>query len=365
MRGAVSIQDFCFAREVKLGTYRNTGGGGGPAPPPGALVSARRMLADARAEPQYGERVPYVVVTGAPGARLADRCVAPEDLLGGGPASHLRLDAEYYIAKNLIPPLERIFNLVGANVRQWYDEMPRVRRVRRVGPDQYHHGGGGGGGGGGGDTSTTTTAAAALSTTTTTRTTTITRRKKAATLESYMRAATCVVCDARLKTHPQNQHHHQHQHHQQQQQPPPRNQTEEEEKEEEVSPLCASCGADAPASLLRLQARLAAEERGLLDVLAVCRSCAGGLSPLDVTVSTAADVAAAAAAAGGPAAMAMAMAETAVPCDSRDCPVFYTRMKQGARLRAEAAVAGPAVRRLLREVEEAEAAAWARGALEW
>jgi DNA polymerase zeta len=76
MKGTISIQDFCFAKEVRLGTYSEKG-----PPPPGALISARRMLEDPRAEPQYGERVPYVVITGAPGARLIDRCVAPETLL--------------------------------------------------------------------------------------------------------------------------------------------------------------------------------------------------------------------------------------------------------------------------------------------
>ena len=76
MQGKVSIQDFCFAKEVKLGTYSDRG-----PPPPGALISARKMLHDPRSEPQYGERVPYVVITGAPGARLIDRCVAPESLL--------------------------------------------------------------------------------------------------------------------------------------------------------------------------------------------------------------------------------------------------------------------------------------------
>ena len=38
----------------------------------------------------------------------------------------MRLDAEYYISKTLIPPLERIFNLVGANVRSWYEDMPKI-----------------------------------------------------------------------------------------------------------------------------------------------------------------------------------------------------------------------------------------------
>ncbi|UKZ74136.1 hypothetical protein TrVFT333_001795 [Trichoderma virens FT-333] len=124
MRGKVSIQDFFFAKEVRLGSYSENG-----LPPAGALISARKMLKDARAEPQYGERVPYVVITGAPGARLIDRCVSPEELLRN---PHWQLDADYYISKNLIPPLERIFNLVGANVRQWYDTMPKIRRIHRT-----------------------------------------------------------------------------------------------------------------------------------------------------------------------------------------------------------------------------------------
>ncbi|OTA08409.1 hypothetical protein A9Z42_0000970 [Trichoderma parareesei] len=124
MGGRVSIQDFCFAKEVRLGSYSEHG-----LPPAGAMISARKMLQDSRAEPQYGERVPYVVVTGAPGARLIDRCVSPEELLRN---PHWQLDADYYITKNLIPPLERIFNLVGANVRQWYEAMPKIRRIQRT-----------------------------------------------------------------------------------------------------------------------------------------------------------------------------------------------------------------------------------------
>ncbi|KAH9828841.1 DNA polymerase type-B family [Teratosphaeria destructans] len=125
MQGRISVQDFCFAKEVKLGTYADKG-----PPPPGALIATKRMLRDPRTEPQYGERVPYVVIAGGPGARLWERCVEPERLIHD---EHAELDAEYYISKNLIPPLERIFNLVGANVRQWYDEMPKVQRIRSLG----------------------------------------------------------------------------------------------------------------------------------------------------------------------------------------------------------------------------------------
>lgn len=260
MRGQVSVQDFCFAREVKLGSYSDKG-----PPPPGALLATRRMLEDARAEPQYGERVPYVVISGAPGARLIDRCVAPEDLLGN---EHCSLDAEYYITKNLIPPLERIFNLVGANVRQWYDEMPKVQRIRRI-----TDGGGGDGGGRG--------------------------AKKRFTLESYLRSASCVVCGTKIKLSSAagggaggaiGSH--------------------------DDTPLCGRCKRDVPGSMLKLQTRLNAEEKRYMEVVRVCQSCAA-LSPLDE-----------------------------VPCDSKDCPVMYTRMKQAARLRNERAVVEPVVRRL-------------------
>ena len=44
----------------------------------------------------------------------------------------MQIDATYYITKVLIPPLERIFNLVGANVRVWYDEMPKPVRAETI-----------------------------------------------------------------------------------------------------------------------------------------------------------------------------------------------------------------------------------------
>lgn len=123
LRGSVSIQDFLFSKEVKLGNYKK---GYEPA---GALVSLKNMEKDKRAEPQYKERVPYVVISGPPGSRLIDRCVDPEYLL-----SHpwAQLDAEYYITKNLIPPLERIFNLMGADVKSWYLEMPKELKLPPV-----------------------------------------------------------------------------------------------------------------------------------------------------------------------------------------------------------------------------------------
>lgn len=203
MQGRVSIQDFCFAREVRLGTYSDRG-----QLPAGAMISTRRMVEDPRSEPQTGERVPYVVVTGAPGSRLIDRCVAPQTLLHD---AQLELDAEYYITKNLIPPLERIFNLVGANVRQWYDEMPKVQRIRRVDTSARF---------GGSELGVT--------------------RK---TLESYMRSSSCVVCRARLS--------------------------------DAATLVCGECLQQPHIALLDVTSRLQRAEKRVVDLEAVCRSCMG------------------------------------------------------------------------------------------
>ncbi|PGH26674.1 hypothetical protein AJ80_01620 [Polytolypa hystricis UAMH7299] len=231
MQGRVSVQDFCFAKEVRLGTYSDKG-----APPPGALISAKRVLEDPRLEPQYGERVPYVVISGAPGARLIDRCVAPEVLLQD---SQLELDAEYYISKNLIPPLERIFNLVGANVRQWYDEMPKYQRVRRIEATGHAVG----------------------------RDNSMISKK---TLESYMKSSSCVVC---------------------------------KEKLDSDLPVCNHCVQQAPVSLLDVRSRLLCAERKSANLQKICRSCMG-----------------------------VAWGEE-VLCDSKDCPVFYSRTRQTSELR--------------------------------
>ncbi|OQE23950.1 hypothetical protein PENFLA_c010G01476 [Penicillium flavigenum] len=208
MQGRISIQDFCFAREVRLGTYsdRNL--------PAGAVISTMRMLEDPRSEPQTGERVPYVVVTGAPGARLVDRCVAPQTLLHD---AQLEIDAEYYITKNIIPPLERIFNLVGANVRQWYDEMPKVQRIRRVEGSALARPNSVGG---------------------------VSRK----TLESYMRSLSCVVCRSRLS--------------------------------DAAVPVCGDCLQKPHLTLLDVVSRLQRAEKRVVDLEAICRSCMG-VSPGD------------------------------------------------------------------------------------
>ncbi len=117
MQGRVNYKDFIFAKEVRLGTYKNEA-----YLPPGARVSMRKVARDHRAEPQYKERVKYIVRRGFKNEVLKNRCLSPKEFLQD---SNAELDSDYYITKVLVPPLERIFNLMGVDVRRWYNEMPK------------------------------------------------------------------------------------------------------------------------------------------------------------------------------------------------------------------------------------------------
>ncbi|KAI9084793.1 hypothetical protein K1719_033199 [Acacia pycnantha] len=96
LSGKVSIKDFVFAKEVRLGSYSARTSS---SLPPAAIVATKAMRFDPRAEPRYAERVPYVVIHGEPGARLVDM---------------------------------RVFGLVGANLNQWLLEMPRPLKEAHV-----------------------------------------------------------------------------------------------------------------------------------------------------------------------------------------------------------------------------------------
>lgn len=112
--GKVPIYDFTFAKEIKLGHYKSE-----KTLPPGAVVAKRMKEKDNRAEPQFKERVSYLVVKGKSGQILRERCVSIQEFFNN---EEYELDSEYYITKNLIPPLDRLFNILGISVSEWsYD----------------------------------------------------------------------------------------------------------------------------------------------------------------------------------------------------------------------------------------------------
>ncbi|XP_032441986.1 DNA polymerase zeta catalytic subunit [Xiphophorus hellerii] len=119
--GRASMQDLTFAKEYRgSGSYR-----------PGACVPAleltRRMMAyDRRLEPRVGERVPYVIVYGMPGVPLIQLVRRPMEVLLD---PSLRLNSTYYITKQILPPLGRLFQLIGVDVFGWYQELPRIQKA--------------------------------------------------------------------------------------------------------------------------------------------------------------------------------------------------------------------------------------------
>ena len=107
----VSLQDLIFAKE-----YRGARGYR-----PGACVPALQLARqwtkiDRRKEPRVGERVPYVIVYGAPGLPLIQLVRSPEAVFKD-PA--LRVNSIYYITKAILPPLQRCFSLLGVDVNNW------------------------------------------------------------------------------------------------------------------------------------------------------------------------------------------------------------------------------------------------------
>jgi DNA polymerase zeta len=120
LTGRVSMMDFLFRKEVRLGTYR------GHHAPPAALVAMKELERDPRATPRYGERVPYLVINGSPKSRLIDLVYHPHAI---APESGISINATYYITKNIIPVLSRVFDLFGVSIADWFAEMPKKLRT--------------------------------------------------------------------------------------------------------------------------------------------------------------------------------------------------------------------------------------------
>lgn len=135
LQNKVNVSDFCFAKEVRHGTYKNE-----KYLPPGAVIAKRLIKNDPRREPQYRERVPYVVIRDSLKERVKDRSVTPEEYVESFTTlSPMELDYEYYITRVLIPPLERIFNLMGVNIKEWYRDMPRSTKINVMKKNDIFH----------------------------------------------------------------------------------------------------------------------------------------------------------------------------------------------------------------------------------
>ncbi|XP_066587967.1 DNA polymerase zeta catalytic subunit isoform X2 [Prorops nasuta] len=86
-----------------------------------ALELTRRLIKrDPCAVPRTGERVPYIIIAGAPNQALIQCVRTPWELLND---PGLSPNIVYYITKVIIPPLNRCLNLMGVDANTWYREM--------------------------------------------------------------------------------------------------------------------------------------------------------------------------------------------------------------------------------------------------
>jgi len=133
LEGRVRVQDYIVATEVRLGTYAPGG-----SLPGSAVVAEKALKADPMAEPRYGERVPFVVVTGGPNTTLSKQVVDPQRLLGPNAEPGLMINTRYYITSRVLPPLHRLLTLIGVDVAKWFEEMPKplppIHHRRDTGP---------------------------------------------------------------------------------------------------------------------------------------------------------------------------------------------------------------------------------------
>lgn len=117
-RGSMPLSEFIFRKEVRLGTYKEL--------PAAAVVATRAIESDPRTAPRSGERVPFVVRYCGPKAALKECVVAPQEYLEAEAKGTSRLNSTYYISKQLVPAVARLFTLAGVNVRSWLAELPRT-----------------------------------------------------------------------------------------------------------------------------------------------------------------------------------------------------------------------------------------------
>ncbi|OHT08034.1 DNA polymerase family B containing protein [Tritrichomonas foetus] len=115
--GRVPLYEYMFAKELRLGTYKEKG------EPPGAVVALRLKESDPMVEPLYGERFPFLVISAPPNSRLIDRVVAPQEYLDA--SKSFRIGTRYYIERQIIPALGRVMETMGVDVTEWIDGKSR------------------------------------------------------------------------------------------------------------------------------------------------------------------------------------------------------------------------------------------------
>lgn len=88
-------------------------------------LAARMRKRDPGSAPQMGDRVPYVIVTGAKGAKTFEKGEDPIYVL----ENNVAIDSKWYLSNQLAKPLERIFAPIIDNVQKSLLEGEHTRKI--------------------------------------------------------------------------------------------------------------------------------------------------------------------------------------------------------------------------------------------
>lgn len=113
------VQDFIFAKE-----YRGKEFYSAFSKVPANELVKRSLEIDRRSEPRARTRVPYVIISGSSEQPLYELVRSPLDLISN---PSLKLNVPYYLERVIIPALNRVFSLLGEDVSQWRNEMPKKK----------------------------------------------------------------------------------------------------------------------------------------------------------------------------------------------------------------------------------------------
>ncbi|CAF3854970.1 unnamed protein product [Rotaria sordida] len=113
-----NLLDFIFAKEYGGKTRYHP-----LAPVPALRIAIERSKTNPLAEPNQGERVPYVIGfnTELVNANLIDCVWTLDNVLNY--KSQFKLNSMYYIKKQILPALDRCLALIGVNVFKWIDNL--------------------------------------------------------------------------------------------------------------------------------------------------------------------------------------------------------------------------------------------------
>ena len=121
VNGKINMKEFIIAKEYRgRNTYAN------PQSIAACQVANKLLVRDPLGEPLTGERVPYLVVYGMPGQALYELVRSPHDLVEN---PDLKLNYEYFAVKQILPPLNRIFLLMGVNVFDWVRSISFKQKI--------------------------------------------------------------------------------------------------------------------------------------------------------------------------------------------------------------------------------------------